>query len=116
MDPAQLLYDILSYLNKRMNFRFLKIPAGKFFALGKISTGILTFVVEYFQGHYKFRPKRYMISSVWSILREISGFRCLCLLKVLGHFAKNWFGKTIRLQLFASVVFMVYTRWKTAKL
>ena len=35
VDPAQLLYDMLSYLNKKMNFRFLKIPAGKFFALGK---------------------------------------------------------------------------------
>ena len=36
--------------------------------------------------------KTYRISSVWSILLEISHFSFLCQLKVLGHFAKNWFG------------------------
>ena len=40
-----------------------------------------------------FKPKSYRISSVWPILLEISHFKCHCLLKVLGHFAKNWFGK-----------------------
>ena len=33
-----------------------------------------------------FKPKCYRISSVWSILLEKSRFRCLCQLKVLGHF------------------------------
>ena len=40
-----------------------------------------------------FKPKTYRISSVWSILLEISHFSFLCQLKVLGHFAKKWFGK-----------------------
>ena len=40
-----------------------------------------------------FKPKTYRISSVGSILLEISHFSFLCQLKVLGHFAKNWFGK-----------------------
>ena len=31
----------MSYLNKKMNFRFLKVPAGKFFAWGKIPAGIV---------------------------------------------------------------------------
>ena len=35
----------------------------------------------------------YNISSVWHILLEIGHFSFLCQLKVLGHFAKNWFGK-----------------------
>ena len=42
-----------------------------------------------------FKPKTYRISSVWSIYLEISHFSFLCQLKVLGHFAKNWFGKNI---------------------
>ena len=42
-----------------------------------------------------FKPKTYRISSVWSILLEISHLSFLCQLKVLGHFAKNWFGKKI---------------------
>ena len=42
-----------------------------------------------------FKPKTYRISSVGSILLEISHFSFLCQLKVLGHFAKNWFGKKI---------------------
>ena len=46
-----------------------------------------------------FKPKTYRISSVWFILLEISHLSFLCQLKVLGHFAKNWFGKKIRLQL-----------------
>ena len=40
-----------------------------------------------------FKPKTYRISSVWFILLEISHLSFLCQLKVLGHFAKNWFGK-----------------------
>ena len=41
------------------------------------------------------REKTYRITSVGSILLEISHFSFLCQLKVLGHFAKNWFGKKI---------------------
>ena len=52
--------------------------------------GFLTFVVEYFLVVIiDFKPKTYRISSVWSILLEISHFRCLCQLKVLDHFAKK---------------------------
>ena len=44
---------------------------------------------------YVFKPKILIISSVWPILLEISHFSFLCQLKVLGHLAKNWFGKKI---------------------
>ena len=66
--------------------------------------GILTFVVEYFLGHYRFKPKTYRISSVGSILLEISHFSFLCQLKVLGHFAKNWFGKKVAVAVFITKI------------
>ena len=41
-----------------------------------------------------FTPNSYIISLVLSNLLDKSHFRCLCQLKVLGHFAnKNWFSK-----------------------
>ena len=57
---------------------------------------------------FLFKPKTYRISSVGSILLEISHFSFLCQLKVLGHFAKNWFGKKIPVAVICKCVFHIF--------
>ena len=73
-----------------MSFRIFENPRGEIFRTGKIPAGMVKNPVI-----TDFKPKTYRISSVGSILLEISHFSFLCQLKVLGHFAKNWFGKKI---------------------
>ena len=60
--------EILSYLNKKLSFRIFENPRGEIFRKGKnprgdgeksprdlqIPAGILTFVVKYFLGHFRF--------------------------------------------------------------
>ena len=89
---------------------YSKIPTGKLSPRGKIPVGkvnkTLTFVVEYFLGHYRILSQKVIEFSQYrlSILTEISHSRCLCLLKVLlGDFAKNWFGKKILVAVFYPV-------------
>ena len=47
-----------------------------------------------------------------SILLEISHFSFLCQLKVLGHFAKNWFGKKIPVAVIVNNLCVVLSKWR----
>ena len=49
---------------------------------------------------------------MWSILQEISHFSFLCQLKVLGHFAKNWFGNYILVAV--SIILLIDDNWATS--
>ena len=94
-----------------MDFKFFANPRGEILPIGKNPHGESEksplgtislwgfanlhqdFVLEYFLGHYKFQVKNYRIYSVWYILTDISHFRCVCQLKVLGYFPKTGLAK-----------------------
>ena len=88
------LHEIFSYLKKKMNFTFLKkIPAGKFAAWGKIPAGKLKYCGKFSRSLWILSQRVIEFTQYGLFLQKKSHFRFLCLLKVQGDFAKNWFGK-----------------------